>query len=662
MVTDLFNPASVSALLSGVVSAIAAACASLLGRVPDWDDVRPLTWVALTASLAAGCNFTATLDVPLEVYLWTGRLQVLMIALHVRAWLVYLPRWARQPLGAALRRSLWVLVAAGLLALWPGAMYGDTVVARPVAWLGIVYRDPVVTPTATLIEAVIAAYGFWGLGLAARLARQGAPFPLAHLACIGSILVMALHDAVVVAGLPLPTPYLLDFAFYGPITVLGLVTIRRVGQSATDLRHLNAGLAGLVAERSAELERSQAALTRAERLAALGQFAAGVAHEVNNPAMVVAANLELLADELRDDPRDGVWTSLRDAQAGVGRISALVQHLLVAGRTASRPEAPLAPVPVGPAVEAALGAARVRAGTHVTLDVSLPHGLAVLAHHDSLVQVLSNLLLSAVQAFPAGQQGTVSVRGQQAGDLVRLLIDDDGAGMSEEALQHVFEPFYEVKPSGMGTGLGLAVSLGLVKGMQGRLAYESTLGRGTRAVLELQRAAAPAPVSEPGRPIATPPPAAARATRARMLVVDDDQQVLASMARLLGRAHEVKTAAGVWAGLDLLCAGEVDLVLCDVMMPGGGGERFWAELPLRAPWAMERVAFMTGGAATQEARAFLARQPRPVLAKPFDLTQVDEVLASLRGRPAGAPTPPTTALPIGGGPTPGRSLGRVRRS
>lgn len=649
MSTGVFNPASVSALLSVVVTTIAAACAYLLGRVPDWDDVRPLTWVALTAAAAAGCNFTSTLDLSADVYLWTGRLQVAAVALHVLAWHAYLPGWARRPLGRRHRAALWGLVGVALLALWPGVVYGGAVTARPLPWLGVVYHDPALTPGGLAVYAVIGAYGLWGIGLVVRLGRAGAPLPRAHLACTLTILAMTLHDALVVGGLPLPTPYLLDFGFYGPISMLGLITIQRVGQSAVDLRHLNAGLAGLVAQRSSELERSQVALARAERLAALGQFAAGVAHEVNNPAAVVASSLDVLAGELADDPRDLLWSSLRDAQAGVGRIVAVVRQLQVAGRTASRPDQPLEPVQLA----AALAAARPKASPLVTVDARVPPALHGLAQADSLVQVLSTLLAMALQAFPGGRRGAVSVTAAEDGELVRLVIEDDGVGLSEETLAHLLEPFHHSRPDRLGTGLELAVTHGLVTGMRGQLRFESELGRGTRATLELRRAPAPAGPTGPGAPPAAAPPA-----RARLLIVDDDELVRSSMARLLGRSHDVRVADGIWSGLAELDAGAVDLVLCDVMMPGGGAERFWSELPLRAPWAMGRVAFMTGGAATPEARAFLAAQPQPILAKPFDASAVLEVLAELaeaRSRAGPHPHPPGPD-----GTTP-RRVGRLRR-
>lgn len=649
MLTGVFNPASVSALLSVVVSAIAAACALLLARVPDWDDVLPLAWVAGTAALVAGCNFTATLDVPTDVYLWTGRLQVTGIALHVAAWHLYLPGWAGHPLGARHRAALWGLLAVGVLALFPGAVYGGEVHPRPLAWLGVTYRDPVITPLGTILYAVILGYGLWGLALVRRIGRAGAAFPGAHLACTSAILAMAAHDALVLGGLELPTPYLLDFAFYGPITMLGLMTISRIGQSAIDLRHLNAGLADLVARRSSDLEVSQKALARAERLAALGQFAAGVAHEVNNPAAVVSASLGELAAELRDDPRDRVWTALRDAQAAVGRITGLAQQLLVAGRSAARPETPLAPVHAAAAVEAALGPARARGGPDVAFDLRLPADLHVQAHEPSLVQVLSNLLVNAAQAIPPGRAGHVVVRAEPAGDRVRLLVEDDGVGMSEEVLQRLFEPFSGTKPPGQGTGLGLAVSLGLVTSMQGALRYESQLGRGSRAILELRTAQASSARADLVR--ADDP---AIPFRARILVIDDDEQVRNALGRMLGRTHDVFVADGVQQGLEALSTSTYDLVLCDVMMPNGGGERVWGELPLRAPWAMLRLAFITGGAPTGAARAFLAAQPRPVLMKPFEIADVDQLLRAV-ARPGGASDAPSSDSSAS------RPVGRLRK-
>jgi signal transduction histidine kinase/ActR/RegA family two-component response regulator len=638
----MINPVSALTLLSVFVSLLAAVSVYPLGRVPDWEDLRPLTWVGFTAALMAGANLVATFELPDPVYLWCARLQVLGVALHLAAWHTYLPGWARRPE----RIRLWPLLALGALAMVPGAVFGDRIHMRPVHWLGVVYRDPELTWTGQLIWAGLGAYGIWGLLRVVRWGRGGAPYPRAHLLCTGALLLMAAHDGLVAGGVPLATPYLLDFGGFAPMTVFAVVTVRRIAESAAGYQRLRHSLETTVVERTRMLDESRAALARAERLAALGQFSAGVAHEVNNPAAAVAANLAFLAGELRGHPEAEVRQSLDDARAGVQRIVGLARQLLLAGRTASGTSTPIAAVRLEEALEPALASARARAEDRAVLRVEVRGVLWVSAQKEPLVQVLSNLLVNAVQAIPATRTGTVCFSAAEEGDRVRLVVEDDGVGMSEEELRHVFEPFYSTKAPGMGTGLGLAVARNLVEGMRGSLRFESELGRGTRAILELARTAEP---TSPGEAL---PQAPSPAPRARLLVIDDDPQVLRSMARLLGRQHEVEVAGGTEEGLGAVLARPFDLVLCDVMMPAGGGERFWAEVLLRAPTQMDRVVFMTGGAATREARAFLRRQPRPILAKPFDVSAVDELLLQA-GRAPASPVPGAAAPPSPQG-APGR--------
>jgi DNA-binding NtrC family response regulator len=111
------------------------------------------------------------------------------------------------------------------------------------------------------------------------------------------------------------------------------------------------------------------------------------------------------------------------------------------------------------------------------------------------------------------------------------------------------------------------------------------------------------------------------------------------MARVLGRHHRVEVAAGVKEGLAAVARTRFDLVLCDVVMPSGGGERFWAELLLRDPALTERVVFMTGGHVTGEAGGFLRLQPLPILTKPFEVMEVNALLDQLAHRPRIDPRP-----------------------
>ncbi len=635
MTSDLFTPASVSALLSAVVSLFSGAGALVLGRAPDWDDVKPLAAVGFTGALVAACNFTATLDVPLPVYAWTGRLEVLAVALHVAAWFRYALQWARPLAPSRIRLLLAPLLVAGAAAVVPGLVFGDAVTLRPVRWLGVVYHDPALAVPGAVVLAVIAAYGAGGVFLVWAAGRRGLPFPRTHLAVVAALLAMGAHDAVVVVGVSVPTPYLLDFAFYGPAAVIAVITLSRVVGTATDLHRLRAGLETAVVERTRALEQSQAALARAERLAALGQFSAGFAHEVNNPAAVISASLEHLAGALRDDPRDQVWASVQDAQAALGRVTALTRELLVAGRTAHAKKDPLVDVRLGPAADAALKSGRARGVKRVALEASLPAGLTAVGREAAIVQVLSNLVVNAVQAFPDGRSGTVRVGAETASDRVRILVEDDGEGMSEQTLLHVFEPFYGTRAPGTGSGLGLAVSRGLVEQMGGTLVFESAAGKGTRAILELARGEQAASAADLPAAVVRPAP-----RRARILVVDDDPHVLRAIARFIATEHDVSVAPGLWKGLSALTREPWDLVLCDVMMPMGGGARFWEELLLRAPEVQGRVVFMTGGAATEAAREFLDRQPQPVLQKPFDLAAVQAVMEKLGIDPRERPERP----------------------
>ncbi|BDG03788.1 hybrid sensor histidine kinase/response regulator [Anaeromyxobacter oryzae] len=624
MGAGVYNAASVAALVSAVVSVFTAAGAFLAARLPDWRDLKRLGWIAVTAAVNAALACAVSGDVSPAVWAASVRLELVLAALHLAAWHAYLSAWGKRPLSARQRRALGVVLAASLLALVPGAVYGEGSVLRPVGWLGMTHRDPVVTPLGWAVHALLVGAGAWVVVRTVRLGRAGAPWARTHVACTSALLAMGAHDALVACGLPLRTPYLVAFGLHAPMFVLAVVTLQRIATGASELHRLKAGLEEEASRRAEALARSEAALARAERLAMLGQLAAGVAHEVNNPTAVVSANLAYLGHALRDDPRPQLHGCIEDSQAAVVRIAAIVKQLLVAGRSVRSPDAPLSVVALARAFDAAVAAATARGAAHVDFVRELPSGLCVLAHADPLVQVLSNLVVNAVQAIPAARRGRVVLRGCAERDRVRIVVEDDGDGMSPETLRRLFEPFYSTKPVGAGTGLGLAVSRALVETMQGTLRFESEPGHGTRAILELAHADVAPLVTPPPGTIPVPAP-----RRSTILLVDDDGQVRHSLARLLGLRYDVTVADGVGAALDEAFGRTFDLVLCDVVMPDGGGERFWAEVSRSAPELARRVVFMTGGAATPAARAFLAAQPQPVLEKPIDLAAVDGAVTRL---------------------------------
>ncbi|MFT3915309.1 MAG: ATP-binding protein [Anaeromyxobacteraceae bacterium] len=509
------NPAVATALVSGAVSAATSAAAFAMGHAGGWKDFRRFGWVALTAAGVSFANAGNTLEGLSAA--WIGRVQFLLLALHVLAWHGYLGAWSGVALGRRAVAALLALTALpgalglvpGALGLVPGALYSDAFALRVVPSIGVAYRDAQVTSTGGLLLALPCAAALWAYGRIVRHARQGVLAPRAHLAGGALMGAVAAHDAMLTLGVGLPTPYLIDFASWVPIIGIGLAALDRVGRSSAELAQLRERLEARVVERTAELARANAALGRAERLAALGQLSAGVAHEVNNPAAIISSSLNFVAQELGPSTPPEVRGALDDARSAVGRIAGLTRQLLVAGRAAAQPMA-LVPVDVAACAQVAAQAARARGAPEVAVTLDFPPGLTGLAQGGALEQVLSNLAVNAVQAIPRGRAGRVALRGEQAREHVVLTVEDDGEGMGPEALRHLGEPFYSTKPVGVGSGLGLAVARGLTSAMSGSIVFESEPGRGTRVRITLVRAdslqelhraqeAAPAPGPAPAR-------------------------------------------------------------------------------------------------------------------------------------------------------------------
>ncbi len=610
------------ALLSAGIAGSVAALSRLFSRAPRWQDQR---WFSLAA--LAGGTFAA-LNLPTNAPVFSdgavvacSRIQFLIAAVHSIAWIRYsgvLVGDPRSRLDAVLTPSLAALGAVG--AATPAFLTGAVRIHgfEPFA---AVYR------TAMTTRAGVAAYAVILLSLVVPIARfaaswrRGVPNAGVLFLALVTLLAMGINDIFVVAGAYV-APYLLDVGFLLPAAAVGISLTSRFVTDARAHEALSQDLERQVAERTAELGRAQEALHRAEKLAALGQFAAGVAHEVNNPAAVVSANLHFLAEHERDlsgEAREAVQESMTSMQ----RIVSIVRQLLDAGRLAASSQ-PRASVSANSLAEGAISAARARFGRRVWMSNLVPELLWVSAQEGVLAQVLVNVVVNAVQAIPDHRSdGKVLIRADAEGGRVRIVVEDNGTGMEPEVLRRAFEPFFTTKPFGSGTGLGLAVSRGLVIGLGGDLRLESEPGVGTRAIVELAAALAPA-ASAPRRALEQVGP------RLRMLIVDDESAVLSALSRLLEPTYGIELASGVEEGLQRIAHGPFDLVLCDVMMPRGGGERLYRTLLGRAPALARRVVFFTGGAVTDAARLFLTSQPQPILYKPLDLEKLARVAEQVR--------------------------------
>ena len=483
----LANPAALTALVSVCIAVAAGVVALRASRAPGWIELRWFGVVTVCAAAYAGGNLANTTGQPDAVVLVATRLQLTALLVEAYAWLHLADRLCGRsptPRQASLRG---VLLGLAVAVLVPGLAYGHEVGAHAFAPWGAVYRDPVPTAAGLGLYALIfvtgslVVYRFW------RAARRGVAHAALHAAAVTGLLAMGTCDALSTARV-ISAPFLMDVGFLLPVAALAWSQADRFVADAVSLQALRHRLEGLVEERTLELAATQQALNQAEKLASLGQFAAGVAHQVNNPAAVVQASLNYIAlGAPRGEYPEDVPEVLDEARAAMRRIAQLVRQLVDAGRLAGG-SGKTSPCQVAPAVELALTEGRARAGSHVSLSARVAPDLVVRARAEELHQILSALVSNAVAAFPAGRVGRVEVVALTgpAGEAI-IQVADDGVGMAPEVLRKAFEPFFTTRPEGQGAGLGLAVARALAEGMGGSLVLESAPGTGTRARLDLPR-------------------------------------------------------------------------------------------------------------------------------------------------------------------------------
>jgi signal transduction histidine kinase len=350
-----------------------------------------------------------------------------------------------------------------------------------------------------------------------------------------------------------------------------------------------------------------ARVAAADRLLSMGTLAAGVAHEINNPLAYLVSNLELLAR----DAGPAHAPLVADAREAAERVSAIVRDL----RELTRPaDDVLGPVDVADILASSIKMAnnelRHRARLVTSYAPDLPR---VFASPSRLGQVFLNLLVNAAHAIVEGRADheEVRVRATTDGAHVVVEIEDTGVGIPPDILGRVFDPFFTTKPHGVGIGLGLAIAHQIVTSVGGELAVTSAVGVGTTFRVRLC-AASTAPV----RPTPAPEPAPPGARR--VLIIDDELAVGRAVSLLLSPEHEVTAVPRAADALVRLTAGEpFDVILCDLMMPEMNGIELYEQLPSAV---RERFVFVTGGAFTPQARAFLA--DRAYVDKPFTEEQL----------------------------------------
>jgi len=359
-----------------------------------------------------------------------------------------------------------------------------------------------------------------------------------------------------------------------------------------------------------DARRLMSRMVTTDRMAALGTMAAGVAHELNNPLAFVSANLELLASQLAG--ARAAHQAVTVAQEGIARMAAIVRDLTAF----ARPEEDRAVVEVGVAIDFALRMTRSALSGVARVERRGEADARVCIDESRLGQVLVNLIVNAAQAFDPDRdpaKNLVSLDISRDAERVFLAVSDNGVGMTPETAARIFDPFFTTKPPGVGTGLGLWVVQGIVRGAGGDIEVESTLGLGTtfRVILPLSRE--PPKVTRIGT----------RSHRRRVLLVDDDPMVLESLARMLELVHDVVAVPGGASAIEA-ADDRFDVVLCDLTMPGIDGLEVLEELARRGQKG--QLVLMTGAPIDDRLRAHLQRISARILPKPFKLADLDALI------------------------------------
>ncbi len=401
----------------------------------------------------------------------------------------------------------------------------------------------------------------------------------------------------------------------------------RAGERAlllTTIPMAEPGSAVLVFEDQTDRRRLQEQLIQSEKMSAIGQLIAGVAHDLNNPLASVVGFSDFLAEA-------GVPASLEEPlqviRQEAERAATIVKNLLSFARTQ---EGERVRQPIQPLLDSTLVLLRNQLMTHkveATLDVE-PGLPEVEVDANQIKQVFVNLINNACQAIASdAPSGRIWISAKRAQDVIAVSVTDSGPGIPEDVAARVFEPFFTTKPEGEGTGLGLSICQGILKEHGGRISLESRPGSGATFTVEL-------PVGVPAVRAEPAPAPRGEAKPLHILVVDDEPHILHYMrATLESWGHTVEVASDGAYALERALAGPFDVIICDLRMPHLSGRDMYMKLVRQDPRVAERIIFATGDTVRGDTLQFLDGLGRPYLHKPFTLAELRAALGHAAKQP-----------------------------
>jgi signal transduction histidine kinase len=367
------------------------------------------------------------------------------------------------------------------------------------------------------------------------------------------------------------------------------------------------------------LKTTQAQLIQSEKLSGIGEFVAGVAHELNNPLTSVMGFSELL-QRADTDPQHKRYLDMVHKSAL--RCQKIVQNLLSFARR-HKPERKLSNI--NELVEGAVEILQYQMRTsNIEVVTRLdPHLPKAMVDPHQLQQVFLNIINNARQAIEASQpRGCVRINSEATSQSVRVTFQDNGPGIPEANLSKVFDPFFTTKDAGKGTGLGLSLCYGIVKDHGGTINVRSRPGEGASFSVELPLAPHTAEIAKEAQSGNELPLSAHEGAGKKVLVIDDEDAILQMVRETLSvHGYEVDVARDGESALNRLRQTPYDLTLCDWKMPGLNGEQVYERVRASNPALAERMIFFTGDVINEKTQAFLQERKKVCLTKPFSLSE-----------------------------------------
>ncbi|MBI5588734.1 MAG: response regulator [Deltaproteobacteria bacterium] len=355
------------------------------------------------------------------------------------------------------------------------------------------------------------------------------------------------------------------------------------------------------------------------KLAALGEMAAGIAHEVNNPLQVMMANIELLDTEVSEK---GI-KRLDNLKDGIFRIKGIIKDLLIFAREQTTG---VEDIDVNAVIEKVVGIMRNQlkvASIGIELDLDR-RALAVRCNKNLFQQVIINLLQNAKDAIEESKKGSmVRIRTNQLpGGIAVVEVADDGPGVPESVIDRIFDPFFTTKDAGKGTGLGLSVSRRIIDGMGGSITVASS-SRGTTFTINLLHRRAALPKDDLNKADGD----YSLLARKSVIIVDDEEGVLKGVKDGIGqRFLDIDGYNDGHVALDRIMDRDYDFILLDIRMPVINGMELYRKISEAKPYLAERVIFLTGDTENEATESFVKLSGCRCLAKPFALKELLNIM------------------------------------